>query len=212
MGAYNAFEKTNERAKKLVELHKELNPRGQPKKEYADILRSAVVLSISAMDAYFHEVIAEKIAKFVRAKKGKQLPGKLVEIIKKEVNHERLIEIMFKERPLSHIANIVRKSIADRTYQDAGKIEDILKIVGVDDLWFQVGKKLKTSKEKAKTFIHLYVHRRHDIVHRGDFGATKRSKNKLKSITRQYANNCVTHVEKFVKAINDVIETKVHQS
>jgi len=165
-----------------------------------------VVVSVSAMDGYFHERIAESIARFVRAKKGRALPGKLTQTIKESASYDRLIEILFEERPLSHLATIVRKATAERTYQDAGKIEQAVGMLGVDDLWFNIGKKLGLSKENAKTHVQPYVKRRNQIVHRGDYGQTKRSKNKLNLISRSYAVRCVKEVGRFVRAIDGVID------
>jgi len=212
MNALEAFKQTNERAVKLVELHKSLNPIGKPHAEHSDILRAAVVISVSAMDAYFHTKITEKTARFVRAKKGVHLPGRLVQIIKDGASHDRLIEFMFKDKPLSHIASLVRKAIEDHTYQNSGKIEEGLKILGVDDLWFQIGKKLQISKDRAKKYVQGYVDRRHRIVHRGDLGTAMKNKNKLRNITRFYADQCVKSVGKYIWAIDSIVEAKVPQA
>jgi len=209
MPAVENFRKTIKRAEAMISLHKTLCPRGKPKVEYSDILRAAVVISVAAMDGYFHERIPESLAPFVRAKKGKNLPGRLLQIVKDSVCHDRLIEILFEERPLSHLVTIVRKATADRTYQDAGKIEQAVGMLGVDDLWFKVGQKLKLSKEKAKNYVQSYVGRRHQIVHRGDYGQTKRSKNQVKPMGRAYAQRCVREVGRFVEAIDEVIEAAV---
>ncbi len=208
MSAHTSFKQTIGRAQRLINLHHGLNPRGQPRKEYADILRSAVVIAVSAMDAYLHEKIPEKIAKLVRFKKGKALPGKLVETIKANIPHDRLIEIFFEERPLTHIVSVVRKSMEDRTYQNAGKIEDVLRMLGLDDLWFLIAKELRISKDEAKIFIQPFVERRHLIVHRGDLG-TRKTKHKLKPMTRPYAQLCINRIEKFVEVIDALIERKV---
>jgi len=207
MPAIEIFRQTIERAQALVDLHRTLCPRGKPKAEYADILRSAVVVAVSAMDGYFHEKLVESVPRLVRAKKGRHLPGKLVQIIKEQASHEKLIETIFKERPTSHIASMVRNSVRDRTYQDVGKIEDALRIIGLDDLWYRVGRKLKIGKEKARGLVQGYVTRRHQIVHRGDFGQTKRTKNKLHGITRRYAERCVADISRFIEIVDGLVES-----
>jgi len=209
MAAINNFKLTIDRAKKLVDLHKELCPIGKPKTEYSDILRAAVVVSVSAIDGYFHEKIPENIPRLVRARKGRNLPGKLIDVIKAGASHEKLIGIMFEEHRLSHIVSIVRNSMKDRTYQDGGKIEDAIKLLGIDDLWYNLGQKMKLSKEKAKTHVQDYVERRHQIVHRGDYGQTKKAKNTLKRISRSYAERCAGEVSRFVEAIEAVVESTI---
>ena len=68
MAAINNFRLTIDRSKKLVDLHRGLCPIGKPKVEFSDILRGAVVVSVSAIDGYFHEKIPENIPRPVRAK------------------------------------------------------------------------------------------------------------------------------------------------
>lgn len=211
MPAIDNFKKTIERAGAMVRLHTGLCPRGKPRAEHADLLRAAIVLSVSAMDGYFHEKVVENVPRFVRIQKGKNLPGRLVQVIKEKVSHDKLIEILFEERPLSHLATIIRKATADRTYQDPAKIEQAVGMLGVDDLWFQIGRKLGVPKGKAKKYIQSYVQRRHQIVHRGDFGQTKKTKNRLNRISRNYADRCVKEVNRFVKAIDEIIEARLEK-
>lgn len=209
MKAHEAFRETIKRARAFAELHEELCPVGKPRHEYADILRAAVVFAVSAMDAYLHDKILEKVTPLVIARKGKQLPGKLVEIIKDEATHERLLEIIFEERPPAHLATLVRKHISDLTFQNAGKIEGALKVLGLDDVWYQVGTRLGVGKEKARGFVQAYVDRRHAIVHEGDLGKAKKIRHRLAKITRPYAKKCVSDVERFIGAIDYLIEAKI---
>jgi|GEM_PF-1765696 len=212
MAAFDNFQQTIERAKKLIEIHKNLSPHGKPKAEHADILRSAVVISVSAMDGYFHEKIPENVARLVRAKKGRQLPGKLVQTIKEQATHDKLIEILFEERPTAHITSMIRKSMKDRTYQDPSKIDEIIKILGLDDVWFKLSQKLKTSKDKSKSLVQGYVNRRHQIVHRGDYGQSMKTKNKLKNISRRYTVRCVNDISRFIKAIDQLVEAALEKN
>jgi len=168
MAAIDTFTETIERASHLINIHEQLHSRGKPPKHYSDILRAAVVLAVAAMDGYFHDLIADNVTKLAKRRKGKNLPGKLVEVIKKEATHEKLLEILHQKRPKRHIHTIIKKHLSDRTFQDAGKIEQGLKILGIDDFWLPVGKRLGTDKNKAKIFVQGYVDRRHNIVHQGD--------------------------------------------
>ncbi|MDH7515185.1 MAG: HEPN domain-containing protein [Bacteroidota bacterium] len=210
MAAFDNFRSIMKRAETLVDLHKVLCPRGKPKAEYADILRAVIVLSVSAVDGYFHEKIPENIARLIQGKRGRNLPGKLIDVIKAEASHEKLISIMFEKRRLSHIVSLVRKSMKEKTYQDPGKIEEAIKLLGIDKFWEKVGQQLNVQKEKKiKTYIQRYINRRNDIAHRADFGQTKRNKNKLHNINRSYANKCIDEVRQFIEAIESVIETEL---
>ncbi|MBM3880404.1 MAG: hypothetical protein FJ280_01045 [Planctomycetes bacterium] len=209
MTAKEAFGATINRARGLIALHQELCPIGAPRQEYADILRAAVVFAVSAMDAYFHDKIGEKVVPLVRMKAGRNLPGKLVETIRAGTTHDRLIEIMLEERPLAHVATIVRRSLADATIQNVGKIDNALKVLGCEDAWFHAAKTLGTSRKKIKKIVQPYVDRRHDIVHEGDLGKGKKNKHSLKRITRPYTATAVDRIENFVQAVDGFIDSKI---
>jgi hypothetical protein len=209
MTAINTFRQTNKRAGNLVEIHQELAPHGKPGIKHSDLLRAAVVLSVAGLDVYIHEKVCEEVPQLIGSKVGKQLPQKLVELIKTETTHEKLIELYFKQRPLSHISSLVRRCLNVRTFQDPGKIEEALKILGLTDLWFKLGKQLSVGKEDARLYVESYVKRRNEIVHRGDLGKTRKSKNKVSRISRDYAQKCVKSVSDFVESIEIVVEDEL---
>jgi hypothetical protein len=212
MTAINTFRQINKRADNLLKIHQKLAPHGKPGIIHSDLLRAAVVLSVAGLDFYIHEKVCEEVPQLIRVRVGKQLPGKLAELIKKEATHDKLIEILFKDRPLSHVSSIVRRYLNNRTFQDPGKIEDALQILGLTDLWFCLGQQLSVSKEEAKLYVEQYVDRRNGIAHRGDLGKTRKSKNKVSRITRDYAQKCVESISNFVESIEIVIEDKLeHQ-
>jgi len=206
MAAITTFESTIERAGHLVEIHKTLASRGKPPAHYSDILRAAVVLSVAAMDGYFHDLILDNVTPCIVTRNGKDLPGKLIEIIKKQASHEKLIEIFHRDRSRAHVRRLVMEELSDKTFQNVGKIEEALKIIGVDDIWIDVGKELECSKAEAKEYVQEYVERKHRIAHEGD---KKKKGPGPQSITRPYAEEAVCKINDFVNAIDKVVKKKL---
>jgi len=90
MSALENFNATITRAKELVKAQRVLVPRGKPNKACGDIFRAVVVISVGGLDEYIHEKVCENVPRLVRSRKGKQLPGKLVEVIKGGADHNQI--------------------------------------------------------------------------------------------------------------------------
>jgi hypothetical protein len=138
-------------------------------------------------------------------KSRKACPGNLIEALKSNLPYEKVVNIIYWKRPDEQIRKAINAYMSDRTIQDPGKIESNLKLIGVDDIWEPLRIRLRlSSKQKAKEYLVKYVKRRHQIVHEGDFYKSKRSRHKLRKITRPYASASVASIKRFVAAISDI--------
>lgn len=205
MKAIDAFMATHGRAKTLLKLHSSGTP-GRPKRERGDILRAAVMLAVAAVDAYFHDKILERITPYLKAKKGKGLPGDLIKMLEKGGGVEKLLGIFYEERPHRHIHTIVRQAQADITFQKPDKIESALRLVGVTDFWYLVALKMRrrTSKKFLRRKLGQYAARRDAITHEADQATGKR----LREISRPYVKLCLEFLTRFIKAADVVIDKK----
>jgi len=209
LSPYQVFEKNLGRAETLVNIHKTLSGggRGRPPEHTSDLLRSAVVTAVAAMDAYLHDIISQKVVPTIRARRKRKegFPGKLVKLIKDELSHEKMIDAMCNKRPLAIIGTTVKKNLDERAFQNPGRIENGLRLLGIDDLWFKIGQELEVSKEDAKNYIITYTNRRNQIVHKGDLSNAKKTKNRLAPIKRQFARDAIESIGKFTEALNTII-------
>ena len=211
MNAFDAFNRTLERAQSLVDVHCVSFPKGRPPKggEPDDLLRAVVVFAVSAVDSYIHDKIIENVVRIVVycGKRGSGFPGHLIDVMKSAITTEKALTLIYRKRPDQEVQKIMRQHLSERTFQDPGKIEAAMRYLGLSDLWEPVRVRLRlSSKDRAKKFIQSYVNRRHHIVHEGDIYKSKKYRHQLRPITRPYARNCVRDVKKFVKVLNDVID------
>jgi hypothetical protein len=214
MNSYHAFERTIDRAQSLVVLHKTSFPRGRPPGggEPDDVLRAIVVFSVAAMDSYFHDIIVENAMGVLKhcAKNKKDFPGHLIDAIKPQLTPEKSLLLLYRARPDEELRKIIHEHLAERTFQDPGKIEQGLRIVGIEDVWEPLRKKLNLrSKRKAKEYVLPYIKRRHQIVHEGDLYKSKRFHHKLRPIGRRFADECVKHIRTFVTALHSIISDQL---
>jgi len=211
MKTIDAFEKTIARAESLVDLHRSAFPRGRPPAsgEHLDILRAAVVLSVSALDSYIHDKIVENVVRVVVhcGKKQSGFPGYLLEALKNRLPIDKALALIYRKRPDQEIQKIIRQHLAERSFQDPGKIASALRYLGLQDLWDPLRRRLRlTSKKKAKEFVVPYVKRRNQIVHEGDVYKSKKYRHKLRAISRPFAQRSVTDIGKFVRALDVIID------
>ena len=87
LSSYDIFEKCIKRAENLVSFHtKTAELKDISEQHYCDCYRSAIVLSISALDAFIRTIIISEIRKKIIDKNNK-LPTKLSEYIKSLMNY-----------------------------------------------------------------------------------------------------------------------------
>jgi len=208
MKALEVFKFNIDRARTFLEIHKSFGERGRPPDWSGDLLRAGLIFAVSALDTYLHDKINQSITPFIIKKRGKELPGALMEIFK-GISHQKLLQIMFEERPKVHLSEAVKNHFSDKTLQDPIKIESALRVIGIDDLWFLLGKELRLSKKKAKIFIQSHIVRRHQIAHEADLGTSRRHRHRLRRIARPEVDKAIDNIDKFVNSIDKIVENKL---
>lgn len=203
MTAIEVFLATHERAQTLLKLHSS-GGAGRPKKERDDILRAALVLILAGVDTYFHDKVLERLTPFLRARKGRGLPGDLVKLIESNGGVGKLLTILYEERPHRHIHTMVKRAQADLTFQKPDKIERALRIIGVSDFWYKTAVKMKprTSKERLRRQLARYAARRDRIAHQAD----RSGRGRLSPINRPYVRDCLRFVMRFIRAADAAID------
>ncbi len=134
MNAIEAFRKNHERACGLLDMHESAFPAGRPPSsgEPPDLLRATVAFAVSAVDSYFHDKILENVSVVIEhcGRNQAGLPGALADILKPILTPEKAISLLYRKRPDIEFKKTAANHITDRTYQDAGKIESGLKLIG----------------------------------------------------------------------------------
>ncbi|MDR2117825.1 MAG: hypothetical protein LBP87_15725, partial [Planctomycetaceae bacterium] len=88
--AYEIFEKCIKRAENLISIRSFTeNVEHISEQHYCDCYRAAIVLSISALDAYIRKIVISEIVKMISDKKP--LNEKLREYIKGLLNQDKLL-------------------------------------------------------------------------------------------------------------------------
>lgn len=211
MKARESFLRNVERCRTLLQIHRKCWPR-RPARQGDDLLRAVVVLAVSALDSYLHDIVIENAPRVLMAyaKGHTAAPGKLIDALKPSLNPETCLKLIGRGRPDEEIRKLVSKHVAERTFQEPGDIEKALRLIALDDFWEYLRKRLRLArKSEAREYLVRYVVRRHRMVHEADAYKSKKFHGQLRRINRPFAVGCVTDVARFVNALDRRIASHV---
>lgn len=175
----------------------------------SDLLRMAHVMSVSALDRYFHDKIIEKCWTLLN---GTQTPRQLAEfgvplsVLRDALKHLRSNK---RARPGAQVKTALQTVLQKRTFQSAEDIERAIAMLGgIKDLWRIVADEIGTpqSAKQVRAQLNSVVRRRNQIVHESDFIVMTRPRApKLREIERQQVRLDVAFVHDFVDACDSLL-------
>jgi len=169
--AKKTFDKTLDRVVGLLLLHEPLHGiKGRPRQHVSDLLRSALVLAMAALDALVLDSVSEAVPAL--AKKG--MLGPTVAKWVKETS-DRVVGFFAESDPHQALADLCREQLGLQTFQRSAAIEGILRdVIGADPPWDRAASTLSSNwgetitGDEVKAMLDVYVDRRNRIVHSGD--------------------------------------------
>jgi hypothetical protein len=163
-----------------------------------DMLRSALVLCVAAMDAYFTDRFSEGLGPFLRTKVPSPALIKMIEDA--GFNTKEAITVMVTmDRPMRRVGNLLKDHLSGFTTTNLSRIDELYTKVGISNFCFHVAAKAKRPT-LAKT-LQKAVSRRHEIAHSGD----RNDHGKLQAIDLKTCKKLILGVQNFVNAAEDIL-------
>jgi hypothetical protein len=130
------------------------------------LLRQAVLVSCSALESFFWDVLRENALTVVKAK-GRKSDDSLKNVT---LTLDDYLSLQSYTDPDARLEKIILKRFERGTLYDIGKLDEIATILTVPakDFWKEVSKKTGQSDSEIKTRLGALVNRRNDITHRAD--------------------------------------------
>lgn len=217
MTAYAHFQHSIASAQKLVAMYKELRghrqlgQRGRLTPQNEDLLwlpRSAVVASLSALDAYVHTVLKEQIPIALR---GNPVPTPLCDAlaniipVKNGASFRDALPVMTAANVYVELSQrLHEKTLSFLSYQAPEKIVTGYELIGYPNIFESVSQLWpgpNTTPEDIKRTLANYVKRRNQIAHEGD----REINGAVRHMQPVYANQCSEFVENLVSKLNRVV-------
>lgn len=218
MPALDQFNVTIVAADSLVAMYRELRQsrhlgaRGRLDAANADLLwlpRSAVVVSVSALDAYVHHVVEERVPHLLRGHQPppdalcERLAGVLT--IRNATNFRDALPILVANDTLDQIvARFRNQTLGFLAFQAPEKIEEAYRLIGRDQIFTEVAaiwQGPNTEPDDLKRRLAAYVRRRNQIAHEGDLEANGQPR----PVQPEYAANCRAFIAGLVARLNQVV-------
>lgn len=137
-----------------------------------DLVRSALVMAIGAMDSYMHWMVFQEIT---AVSKNAKLPKALAKLDIPFSDVAALADAMIEgrragkeTRPWNALKNTAQKQLLYKTFQSFDQVQMAMSMAGVVDGWAKAAKVLNVGVADIKERLNPLVHRRNQIAHEGD--------------------------------------------
>lgn len=187
--AIEQFSENIKSAKDLCAVYNLIND-GDVSMDVTEVLRAAIVMGVSALDCFIHNLIVGEIVDVYAGESSNEFNQNL---LKPSENIFELLSILSKDKTvqLQRVEKKLHRVLEKKTFQDPAVIADNMKKIGINDLWSRVvGKEnINYSVQDIKDKLELIVNRRNVIAHEADIDRTTRDKNEISDIeTLDYIN------------------------
>lgn len=201
--SYDIFELCVQRARNLVKLHEAAHGKpGKPEPYTSDAHRAAIVLAVSALDAFIRDLILAR-TRTLLANKTTALPQPLSDHIRKFIKDEELLEAARKDDLMERVEKAFRADFDRRSFQGTKNIEEILRIVGYVDIFHEVAAKASVNEDSLRSDLNRFTQRRHAIAHRGDYDLSKNPPQE-NLIKKKDAEDCIRLVCRVARVMHDL--------
>jgi hypothetical protein len=193
--SYGIFERCIQRARNLIKLHEAAHGKqGKPEKFTADAHRAAIVLAISALDAFVRDLVLSRVRTLLSTKTV-VLPTALTEQIKRFLKDDALLDAARKDDLVERVDKAFRSDFEKRSFQGTKVIEEQLQLVGEAKVFHKIAVKAHVNED--------VLQRRHMIAHRGDYNLNE-SPPTENVITKRDAEDCIKLVCLIAKHMNQL--------
>lgn len=165
----------------------------------SDLLRSQIVMTVSALDHYIHEVTRYGMLEIFDGKRRPTDP-----FLKFQVSMETLQQLTISpgsSRVL--LENEIREKHGFLSFQHPDKIGDAIRLFSPLPLWPGVASSLSISPNDVKTRLKLIVERRNKIAHEADMDPSYPGTRW--PITKHDVQTTIDFIEKVCESIHTII-------
>jgi len=186
------------RARHLVGLHASLVAVTTDALDLSDILRASLVLGVSALDAFIHDLVR---AGMVEQYKGTRPKTDAYRAFRLPL--EILHRAVLSPTTADWLNDAVRDALSWQSFQRADKIASALAHICPTSLWEAVARRLRAPAETIRRELELIVDRRNKIAHEADMNPA--SPSERWPIDAQQVSEALDFLEAVCEAILAVV-------
>jgi hypothetical protein len=166
--------------------------------DLSDVLRAEIVMAVSALDHYVHEVVCTVM---LQTYQGQRI--KTPAFLSFSVSLESAIDGINSPGRHDWLINEIRTRHGWQSFQHADKLADALRLITDLRIWDEVGSLIGMTAADAKRRLNLIVDRRNKIAHEADMDQT--NPGHRWPIDEVLVQEAVAYVEEVAEAIHQLL-------
>lgn len=168
--------------------------------DLSDILRSELVLAVSALDHFVHEIVRKGM---LESHDG--LRNRTKQYLSFQVPLNHLEKASDPDRGNQWLDQTIREKHGWKSFQDPNKISQAIRLIADFNIWNRVGERTGKDPQQLKQQLKAIVDRRNKIAHEADLDHT--APGSRWPIDETMVNDSIDYLEwlanKFVQALNE---------
>ena len=161
--AHDLFLANTRRSRELVDLFRTLNSQTTGALDLSDLLRAALVMSVSSLDYFVHEVVRIGMLESFRGKRVRT-PA----FLRFQVSLESVVESASGSELETWLETQIRERHGYQSFQLPERVADAIRLVSDVELWNGLAQHLGMQRRDLTDTLTLIVQRRNKIAHEAD--------------------------------------------
>lgn len=197
--AIEQFRVNIERARSLGALTMVLNAQTTAALDFSDMLRAEIVLAVSALDHYVHEIVRLGMLDIYRGNRPTTR-----HFLRFQVSINSVTQAVSDPANVDWLEQEIRNRNGFQSFQNYEKMADAIRLVSEVRLWDAVAGHIGMTTEDVKITLTLIINRRNQIAHEADLDPSYAGV-VLWSIDNQIVDGSVDFIEQVAEAIYTIV-------
>jgi len=163
--AFEQFQENMSRVEALTGIYHGINSKTTGVMDSSDILRAALVFSVSALDKFIHDVTRIGILETFQGKREATDAFLRFQLSMKFFTFSQTAS---EEEKLAFLDEEIRERHSWQSFQRPDRIADAIRLVTNIKLWEEIAKVMQMDVKALKTQLTLIIDRRDQIAHEAD--------------------------------------------
>jgi RiboL-PSP-HEPN len=197
--AFDQFAISISRVRDLIAVHNSFKAQATGALDLSDILRAALVLAVSALDYYVHEVVRLGMLEVHRGQRPEPPAFSSFQVSLGSARQGLQASVID-----AWLEDEIRQRHSYKSFQTWRNIADAIRLISDKRLWDEAAIITGRPAEDLKRELNLIVDRRNKIAHEADIDPTLNLGNRW-VIDEGLVSDAVDFIEKVVQSIHNIL-------
>ncbi len=176
-----------------------------PAVDLSDILRAEIVLAVSALDCFVHDMVRIGMSKIFERSGGE--PQAFLNFNISVQSVKEIIDAVPTDKKY-YFEKEIRRLHGYRTFQSSENISQALSFIGIRSIWNKVGDSLSVPSDDVRNHLDVIVNRRNKIAHESDIDPALNLGTRY-PIDSAWVNDSIDFLEKIVHSIYSITVNEI---